>query len=82
MKEKVETNQNIIAMWPEDRRMELVELRDMLWESQGLNNGSNFMNKLDRAIKVADRLTRTNLGTGRDSFCSFLEKEAYKKSSS
>lgn len=81
MKKVIETNQNPNAVWPEDRRKELAELRDMLWELQGLNNGSNFMSKLDRAIKVADRLTRTDLDTGRDSFYSFLENQAFTKPS-
>ena len=66
----------LVAVWPEDRRQELIDLRDMLHELRSLNNGSNFLGKVERAIEVADRLTRSDLAAQRYSFYSFLETQA------
>jgi hypothetical protein len=66
----------LLAVWPEDRRKELIDLRDMLHELRSLNNGSNFLGKVERAIEVADRLTRSDLAARRNSFYSFLENQA------
>lgn len=81
MSTKTETPQGVgtedlVAVWPEDRRQELIDLRDMLHELRSLNNGSNFLGKVERAIEVADRLTRSDLAAQRYSFYSFLETQA------
>lgn len=70
----------LFADWPDDRIAELSELRDMLHEISGLNRGSDFMGKVQRAISLAEKLTRTDFAARRKSFCAFLQDEAFKGS--
>lgn len=70
--------QNHQPAWPLDRRQEFVELRDMLHRIASLNNGSNFLGKIQSAIAIAEKLTRTDFADRRLSFCDFLSGEATK----
>lgn len=70
----------LFADWPDDRIAELSELRDMLHEISGLNRGSDFMGKVQRAITCAEKLTRTDFTARRKSFCAFLQEEAFRGS--
>jgi hypothetical protein len=44
---------------------------------RGINEGNHMIQKLQRAIRIATKLVRMNLGDGRDSFIDFLTKEAF-----
>lgn len=63
--------------WPASRRRQLVELREMLFELSNVNAGSGFLEKVERASRVASRLTALDLDRGRDSFIAFLTMRAH-----
>lgn len=63
-------------MWPEERRRELAELRDLIAQCKAINSANNILERLDRIIEVAEFLTATDLIEQRKSFLEFLVEEA------
>ena len=65
-------------MWEKDRRIELSDLESMLHTLATINQGSNFIGKLNECIEVAKASTDFNLDTNRRSLVEFLRNEATK----
>ena len=66
-------------MWPEDRRKELEELSRMLYDASNLNAGNKVIEKMERLIDGADKLTTSDRELRRTSFLNFLNDEATKE---
>lgn len=66
------------AAWDESRCEEYELLETLLSEVSSLNRGSHVIERMQKCIDIAERLSRTDLNSGRDSFVRFLLKEALK----
>jgi hypothetical protein len=64
------------ALWDNERCIELRRLEDLLNEVSAINSGSNCLGRIAKCIELADRLNRTELGCGRQSFKHFLQDRA------
>lgn len=62
--------------WTDDRRSELNELNELLRAAASINDGSHALEKIERCIQIARKLTKTDIAGCRDSFFSFLCAEA------
>ena len=63
--------------WPRKRRKELHELLEMLATIRTLNNGSNFIGKVQQLIKTSDKFDKLNLESAQPNFSQFLTAEAF-----
>lgn len=62
--------------WPKDRIDDLIALRVLIREVGTINNGSHCLQRIARCIELAEALDKTDYLTGRESFITFLEKQA------
>lgn len=76
MTDSKEVNPN--AVWDELRCEEYGLLETLLSEVSALNRGSHAIERMQKCIEIAERLNRTNLDSGRMSFCAFLRDLARK----
>jgi hypothetical protein len=67
--------------WDKKRNGQLADLRNMLWEAESLNRGSNFLEHVQKVINIAKALTSADISNGELSFISFLIEQANKASS-
>ena len=58
--------------WTDDRCKEIDELGTLLREVARINNGSNCLERIQRCIVLAEKLSRDDLFTCRDSLTNFL----------
>jgi len=68
----------IEPVWDDSRADELLTLRELLHDVSMLNSGNYFIERASRCIVAAKALTNSDLKTGRNSFCGFLEEQAIK----
>jgi hypothetical protein len=64
--------------WTEDRLKELDKLDDLLIGISNINNGSDFIGRMEECIQIATSLKRSNINTGRKSFFQFLISQVHK----
>lgn len=64
-------------VWTDDRCEDLEKLRSLLYLVSGLESGSGFLEKVDKAIGIADCLLYSDWN-GRPGFHSFLHNLAVK----
>lgn len=65
-------------MWTDDRREELIELSALLRDASSLNTANCVIERMQRLVATADKLTRSDFRSSRRSFIAFLEAEALK----
>ena len=57
--------------WPLSRRKELEMLQTLLNEVASLNNGNNIIGRIQRCVKIADKLNQYSRSRTRASFMRF-----------
>ena len=63
--------------WNLSRLKEIQALQELLLQVSTINHGSHCLERIERCIKLAERLSKTNLNTGRSSFVRFLISKAH-----
>jgi len=64
--------------WPPERREQLKVLDRLLRETSSIDDGNHCLMRIAECIAMAKDLSASNLFDGRDSFMTFLIKEAHK----
>ncbi len=62
--------------WKRDRIEELGKLEKLLWNVSSLNNGNHFIEHVGEAVKIAKELRDSDISKPRESFLTFLIKQA------
>ena len=61
-----------MSTWTDERIEQLEMMEEMMIDLANINNGSGFMQKMERIISTAEDLTKSNIGKGERSFCGFV----------
>ena len=65
-------------MYDQSRREEVLLMQNLIREISTINKGSNFLDKMNSCIEMAQKLQKDNMVVPRASFVDFIHNEATK----